>query len=147
MSPPSSCYLIAMPQPQSLDAAYRATTYLVRDGFERLALRVGERSPALDRLLARRRARKGFVVTADNPGSRRLPEALNRRARLKLPPGPPSEAHADAGDWPSERGVLAFVDEAAARRLLRRLRQRACLRVARGRPAVLLYARAGYFGR
>ena len=43
--------------------------------------------------------------------------------------------------------MLAFVDERDARLLLRRLRQRACLRVARGRPAVLLYARAGYFGR
>lgn len=131
----------------AFDAAYRATAYLLRDGFERVALRVGERSPALDRLLARRRAREGFILTADNPGSRRLPEAVNRRARLKLPPGPPTEAHADAGDWPSERGVLAFVDERSARLLLGRLRQRACLRVARGRPPVLLYARAGYFGR
>ena len=87
-----------MPQPQPFDAAYRAATYLLRDGFERIVLRVGERSPRLDRLLARRRAREGFVVTADNPGSRRLPEALNRRARLTLPPGPPSEAHADSGD-------------------------------------------------
>ena len=131
----------------SFDAAYRATTYLVRDGFARIPLRVGEGSAALDRLLARRRAREGVVVTADNPGSRRLPEAANRRARRALPPGLPAEAHADAGDWPVERGVLALVDGRAARRLLRRLRQRACVHVARGRPAMLLYARAGYFGR
>ena len=129
------------------DAAYRATTYLVRDGFDRIPLRIGERSDALDRLLARRRAREGFILTADNPGSRRLPEAANRRARLALPPGAPTEAWADDGDWPVERGVLALADERTARRLLRRLRQRACVHVARGRPAVLLYAAAGYFGR
>ena len=131
----------------AFDAAYRATTYLVRDRFARIPLRIGERSAALDRLLARRRAREGFIVTADNPGSRRLPEVANRCARLALPPGPPTEARADAGDWPVERGVLALVNERAARRLLRRLRQRACVHVARGRPPVLLYARAGYFGR
>ena len=131
----------------SLDAAYRATTYLVRDGFVRIPLRIGDRSAALDRLLARRRAREGFIVTADNPGSRRLPEAANRRARLALPPGLPTEARADAGDWPVEQGVLIFVSERRARPLLRRLRQRAAVHVARGRPAMLHYARAGYFGR
>jgi hypothetical protein len=130
----------------AFDAAYRATTYLVRDGFERIPLRIGERSAALDRLLARLRAREGFVVTADNPGSRRLPEAANRRARLALPRGPATEARAD-DDWPVERGVLALVDEREARRLLGRLRQRAAVHVARGQPAVLLYARASYFGR
>jgi hypothetical protein len=131
----------------AFDAAYRATTYLVRDGFARIPLRIGERSAALDRLLARRRAREAFVVAADNPGSRRLPEAANRRARLALPPGPSTEARADAGGWPVEHGVLALVNERAARRLLSRFRQRAAVHVARGRPAVLLYARAGYFGR
>lgn len=131
----------------AFDDAYRATTYLVRDGFARIPVRIGRRSAALDRLLARRRAREGFIVTADNPGSRRLHEAANRRARLALPPGPPTEAWSDAGDWPVERGVLALVSERSARLLLRRLRQRAAVHVARGRPAVLLYAAAGYFGR
>lgn len=131
----------------ALSAAYAATTYFVGDGPNRFPLKLGERSLAADRLLARRRAREAFILAADNPGSLRRPEALNRRARRSLPLGPPTEAWADDGHWPIERGVLAFVDGRRARMLLRRLRQAAAVRVARGRPPVLLWSRAGYFGR
>lgn len=134
-------------QAAALEAAYRATSYVVRDGARRIEVRVGRRSPEVDRLLARRRKRRGYVLTADNPGSLLRPALVNRRARLALPPGLAAEAFADAGDWPAERGVLAFVDEAQARLLLRRLRQRAALCVAFRRPPVLLWSKAGYFGR
>lgn len=134
-------------QQARLEAAYRATTYVVRDGFAQIALRVGQRSPEADRLLARRRRRRAYVLSADNPGSLLRPPLVNRRARLALPPGPPTEARADAGDWPVERGVLAFVDKREARRWLRRLRQRAALCVAFRRAPVLVWSKVGYFGR
>lgn len=132
---------------EELEAAYRATTYVVRDGAARIPLRIGRRSRALDRALLRRRRRLAFIVTADNPGSLLRPPATNRRARLGLPPGLPTEARADDGGWPVERGVLAFVDERTAQALLRRFRQRAAVRVALGRAPVLLWSNAGYFGR
>jgi hypothetical protein len=136
-----------MRQRDALAAAYAATAYVVADGFRRLRLRIGRRSAEADRLLARRRAREAYLLSADNPGSLRRPEAVNRLARRRLPAGLAAEAWADDGEWPAERGVLAFLDERRARSLMWRLRQRACLRVARGRAPVLLWSRAGYFGR
>jgi len=137
----------AMRRRDALADAYAATTYVVVDGFRRLPLRLGERSAGADRSLARLRTREAFVLTADNPGSLRRPEAANRRARLRLPRGLPTEARADGGDWPIERGVLAVVGAAQVGKLLAGLRQAAAVRVARGRPPVLLWSRAGYFGR
>lgn len=136
-----------MRQEDGLAAAYAATCYIVSDGPRRLSLRIGEPSRPARRLLTRRRARAAFIVSADNPGSLRRPEASNRRARLRLPAGLPVEARADDGSWPAEHGALAFVDERSVRRLMRELRQKAAVRVARDRPPVLLWSRAGYFGR
>jgi len=137
----------AMPRRDALAGPYAATTYVVVDGFRRLPLRLGARSPDADRLLARLRTREAFVLTADNPGSLRRPDAANRRAGLRLPLGLRTEARPDDGGWPVERGVLATVGAAQVQTLLAGLRQAAAVRVARGRPPVLLWSRAGYFGR
>ena len=136
-----------VPRRDALAGPYAATTYVVVDGFRRVPLRLGARSPDADRLLARLRRRDAFILSADNPGSLRRPDATNRRARLRLPRGLRTEAQADGGGWPVERGVLATVGAAQVRKLLARLRQAAAVRVVRGRPPVLLWSRAGYFGR
>src|SRR5436189_291770 len=65
-------------------AAYRATRYLIELPRRHIDLRIGRRSPAVDRLLAREGARGGAFLTAFNPQSERRSAAWNARALRAL---------------------------------------------------------------
>ena len=68
-----------------LTAAYLSTTYRVDAPCGPIALRVGQRSRALDGILRRRGRRTWAFITACNPRSQRLPgwRNLARQRRLQ----------------------------------------------------------------
>lgn len=66
-----------------LESAYRRAVYRVELSAP-VEVRVGARSPALDAALAALGVESWAIVTADNPGSRRLPAGENRRRRREL---------------------------------------------------------------
>lgn len=66
-----------------LESVYRRAVYRVELPTP-VEVRVGARSPALDAGLAALGAASWAIVTADNPGSRRLPAGENRRRRREL---------------------------------------------------------------
>jgi hypothetical protein len=132
----------------SLEAAYLRTTYWVDARPQPVALRVGESSVVLDRILARHRARRWAFITAWNPGSRRcsawrnaahqhqLLQALGRRGFRWLP----GLGEGDDPRWPPEPSFLilgASVPE--AKRLARRFNQYAIVVGKLGGPAVLVW--------
>jgi hypothetical protein len=98
----------------SLDAAYRATRYVLDLPAGPLVLRVGEPAPVLDAWLAG----QGFAVwawlTAFNPGSQRLGDDENARRQAALKsalasrslPWIDGRALADNAGWPDESSVL-----------------------------------------
>jgi hypothetical protein len=69
---------------ERLDAAYRATSYVVDGPDGAFALRVGETSPPLDELLVRHNTRCWAFVTACNPGSLPLSAEENRGRQAEL---------------------------------------------------------------
>ncbi|MFM9913155.1 MAG: DUF3293 domain-containing protein [Methylophilaceae bacterium] len=97
-----------------LEAAYHATTYLIRPMSGKLPLRIGEHSPELEKLLAKSQCECWAFISAVNPESKRLSEAANANrhrqllaliSELKLPyytgDGVP-----DAPGWPIEPGFF-----------------------------------------
>ena len=70
--------ILAESLPPRLARAYRLTRYSAA-GFE---IRIGRRAPAA--LFALLGARQATLVTAWNPGSRRMPEGWNRRMQQRL---------------------------------------------------------------
>jgi hypothetical protein len=117
-----------------LQAAYLRTTYWVEARPQPIALRVGERSLALDRVLARQRSGRWVFITAWNPHSRpltawrnaahhnQLLQALRRGGYRWL------SALGDGDDpcWPPEPSVLVLgMSERDAVRLARRFGQNA----------------------
>ena len=60
--------------------AYRMTGYTTAG----ITVRIGRRSPAMDRLLLARRQREAAFVTACNPFSRRMPPGWNERMQASL---------------------------------------------------------------
>jgi Protein of unknown function (DUF3293) len=117
--------------------AYRKTEYTVAG----LVIRIGQRSPALDALLARYGAREGVLITAWNPRSRRMPEGWNRRAASNLTAMlrgvPLLPAAGRLRRW-QEAHVLALGPAARFARPARRFRQNAIVRVASRHVAKLL---------
>ena len=110
-----------MPAP-ALAAAYRRAIYRVlphRDRYgetEAIDLRIGRRSAALDRLLAKHGATTWVFLTATNPGSRRLTDAENRRRTRNLAatlarrrwPRLRGEGLDPTGRWPPEPSYLVL---------------------------------------
>lgn len=139
-----------MALPPDLLAAYRATLYTVVTDTGEIGVRIGETSPAIDRLLAERGAGSGVFVTAWNPLSqptgREINEAANRRlataltaAGLAFLPhvGLPDTRPGDAPRWPPEHGFFVF-DPPDPVALGRCWRQNAVVVIERGRPARLV---------
>lgn len=132
-----------------LDAAYRATAYIVEmPGGERISLRCGEPSADLDRHLRNLDVVEWAFVTACNPRSKRLDDAVNalRMARLdevlrdRGLPSLPGAGVADAGDWPAEPSRLVLgIGEADAIALGRLFEQNAILAGVRGHAARLVW--------
>ena len=106
--------MIPLARDPALDAAYRATRYVVGLPAGEVIVRIGETSAALDRWLAAEGATVWAWLTADNPGSRRLPEAENAIRRAALDDalaragwrGCRARAVPDDPAWPEEHGVL-----------------------------------------
>lgn len=133
----------------ALDAAYRATTYsaLFPDGA-RVALRIGEHSEPLDRLLAATGHDHWAFVTACNPRSTRLDETENaeRMARLveivrdRGLQSVPGEGRGDDDQWPAEPSLLVpGIEEPDAIALGRMFDQQAIVVGSRGSPPRLAW--------
>lgn len=120
--------------------AFRRTRYAVAG----VVFRVGERSAALDGVLAGLNVRQAILLTAFNPGGRRLPARLNARAADRLEAALRGRGmlagESGAGAWREEQWLVA-APEAWLKRLGRRFRQLAMLRLRRGRGPCLLMLR------
>lgn len=115
-----------------------------------VALTIGQRNPALDRLLQRLGAHSLCCVTAWNPKSRRLQQAANeaasrrmaaRLARLRIRwrrhSGQPAR-----GGWPAERGfALLDCPKEKAERLIAAFGQFGLVYAERGRAPELILTR------
>ena len=66
--------------PARMLIAYRKTSYKAA-GIE---VRIGRRSPAMDRLLSSHGVREAVFITAYNPFSRVMPPGWNQRMQLRL---------------------------------------------------------------
>ena len=128
--------------------AFARTEFRAQVGRERIAIRVGEPSAALDALLAERGASTWAYVTAWNPHATHLPPAENAKRHDELVRSLAAEARpffegegvGDSGDWPPERSVLVLgIREADALRLARRFGQEAIVAGVRSQPARLVY--------
>ena len=134
------------PERERLLAAYRATRYIVRDAGAEIAVRIGERSPALDALLAAHGAERGVFITAWNPGSRPQPRAANAAAAARMEAALaaagrrwlPHEGRGEAGGWSEEGFFLLDMPAEAALDLAVRFGQNAVVEARRGAPARLL---------
>lgn len=136
-----------------MDAAYRATTYTVylpsgNGGTKNMELRVGHHSAALDQLLGHLHCEEWAFISAANPGSRRLPEAVNAERhrqlhdtvrRLNLPYFAGSGIP-DSPDWPAEPSLMVLgVSLKQAQNIASRFGQRAILAGTRGSAPTLHY--------
>lgn len=125
------------------EAPYLATTYEAEGGIE---IRVGQRCPALDEALRRRRAREWAYITAWNPRSVCLSPEVNRDAQARLEKELearhieflPGASRPDDGS-PPEPSVLAFLPRAEATELGRAFCQNAIVVGERGGVAELLW--------
>jgi uncharacterized membrane protein len=124
-----------------LGAAYAATAYIAGTTI----IRLGARSPAVDRLLGR--APSACFVTACNPRGLRRGRARNLRAMARLRASlrqaglrfVAGEGRGDDGTWPAEPSLLVLgLRRAQAAALGRRWQQNAVVFVRRNRPARLL---------
>lgn len=128
------------PSPE-LMGAYRRTRYMAGDGGA--CATVGERSAAIDALLAAHGARSGVFVTAWNPGSGARDAAANRAANVRLAAelAPwrhlPHEGVGDGG-WREEGFFVLDLADDAAVALARRFGQVAIVAVRHGEAARLV---------
>ena len=131
-----------------LHAAYLRTTYWVEARPAPIALRVGERSRALDRVLARHRLRSWAFVTAWNPKSHLLASWRNvaRGAQLRHALARagyrwlPALGEGDDPGWTPEPSVLVLGMSAPdAARLGRRIGQNAVVIGKLGGRATLVW--------
>jgi Protein of unknown function (DUF3293) len=121
----------------SLLRAYGKTCYEA-GGIE---VRIGCRSPAMDRMLLLRGVREAVLVTAYNPYSRVMPRGWNERMQVRLAQRLRRRSTLAAeGSWRcwSEAHLLVFGDVRLARPMARLFRQNAIVIVRLGQPARLL---------
>lgn len=125
-----------------IEAAYRATSYRVGSD---LVLRVGETSPALDELLARRDLGEWAYLTAHNPGSVALSDEENRARQselLRRVAGYPvllGEAVGDDGTWREASVLVLGIRPENALELAREFGQNAIICGTRGGVAELVW--------
>ncbi len=134
---------------RELLAAYEATDYLVTAHSVVIA-RPGERSDAIDGLLAEAGVRMAAVLTAWNPFSTETIPAENARAQAQLCARIdalglrrlPAEGRGRDGAWPPEESICVLgiaLDE--ARHLAAEFRQNAILWLESGLPARVVVTR------
>lgn len=137
--------LASTPDPtDALAAAFAAAEYLVRSNDDRIVIRIGAETPALD---SRLDGRSWALITAHNPDGRRCSDDRNERAQRtleqclrELRPAELLEAcnRDPAGHWPDEPAWL-FTPESISQadRLARRFGQRAIVVGDAGKAAAL----------
>lgn len=104
-------------------------------------VRIGEHSAAADALLARHAAQTAVLLTAWNPGSRRMAEGWNLRMQRALGTCLHGYAIVQAeGTWRTwrEAHLLVIGSVPPLIGIARRFRQRAVVVLARRRPALLV---------
>jgi hypothetical protein len=130
------------------EPAYRATTYAVEDGTHRLAIRIGERCPALDALLAAHGLEECAYLTAHNPGGLPADPGANAAAQARLEAELVASgrvflrgaSHGDGGSWGPEPSLLVLgLGRAEALALARRYGQEALVTARCGKPAELVF--------
>lgn len=134
-----------------LAAAYAAARYELSLPAVLLVLRIGLRVPAQERALLRA-GRRGHcsLLSPCNPGSRRLPAAVNRQRLLQLQRCllarqwrfHPALHRADDGSWPEPGFAIFDAPPASLRALAHRFRQLAWVCYRRGRAPQLVWSRA-----
>jgi hypothetical protein len=116
---------------------FRLTTYTA----EGIAVRIGRRSPAMDRLLLSHRRREAAFITAWNPFSRRMPQVWNQRMQSRLAKAvrrwPTLTAGGGLGRW-YEAHLLVVAAEAPMTVLARRYRQHGIVTIGLRQPAKLV---------
>ncbi|HVZ39016.1 MAG TPA: DUF3293 domain-containing protein [Candidatus Kapabacteria bacterium] len=133
---------------ESLEAHYRATSYVVEVGTAPVVIRIGEASPALDRLLGDLHAGSFAFITAWNPGSIREPDDVNNARNGELRERIAAMGHAvlqgegraDSGLWAPERSFFVPdipLEDVVA--LARRFAQRAIVFGRRGEAPELVW--------
>ncbi|MFL5257347.1 MAG: DUF3293 domain-containing protein [Rhodopila sp.] len=108
----------------SLRRAYRMTRYEAAG----VTVRIGVRSAAFDNLLRHHRCRAAVFISADNPRSKRMPPAWNRRMLTRLRETARRRSVLPArGTWQAwqEAHLLVLGDPRPALRLARMFRQNA----------------------
>ncbi len=135
---------------QSLLQAYQETSYVVFDGRQELVIRVGERCPDVERLIAEHGCRSATFITAYNPYSHALSEAENRsrqdllRSRVRDSGWRflSGEGRGSCGDWPYEPSLLVFgPNRQQSEELGRSAQQNAIVYISSGFPAELILLR------
>lgn len=132
--------------PDKLRSAYHRTTFQAETPGGTVAIRCGREHAELDKLLSHHRTRIWAYITACNPRSETLPDAVNAERqsaliRLLEPRFPLYHGHgvSDDGGWAPEPSVLVIGisrDEAAT--VGRNFRQYAVVAGERGKPAELI---------
>jgi hypothetical protein len=131
-----------------LETAYRSTSYDVDAPEGRIAIRIGQHSPLLDRLLRRHHTRTWAFLTAANPRSRLLMDEENERRNVDLEqvvqtagyPHYRGESVADDGVWSPEPSFLIVgITQKDAAILGRSFGQNALVLGELGEPARLMW--------
>lgn len=134
--------------PALLDAAYRATSYVVQWPGAALTLRIDEFSAPLDEILRQIGVREWAFVSACNPGSKLLSDALNQELHQSLIDAVnakgycwyPASGVPDAPGWKPEPSLMILgIALPEALILAGALGQNALLAGAIGGPARLHY--------
>ena len=132
---------------ERLVAAYQKTEYVVREADAEIVAHIGERSPALEVLLARHGAASGTFMTAWNPRSEpqsreanaaaaeRLASLLRDRGHRWLP----HDGRSKDSDWREEGFFVLDLPEAEALAVAAEFGQNAVVRVDPGQPARLSF--------
>ena len=132
----------------ALAQAYRKTTYAADIAGVTYAIRIGRLHRKLDAQLEVLRSTRWAFVTAWNPQSQRLSARVNRQRHALLTQAlderrirwHPMHATGDAGDWPTEEGVMALgLSRTAARRLGKEFEQAAVVFGRVGEKAELVW--------
>jgi hypothetical protein len=124
--------------PRRLEAAYRATDYVIEAPGGAFVLQVDEPSDELAALQRARGVRESAFISAWNPRSETTDAATNAAAHQRLLEALRAAGYETlegwgrnpAGAWPAERSVLVLgLDEEHARRLAAAFEQNALLHV------------------
>ena len=133
--------------PSALDAAYRIAIYRIEAPGGAIELTVGARSAALDALLGALGGAEAALVSAANPGSRRLSPEENRerhdRLRERVEAGGwrsvAGGSAAPDGDWSEAQLLVIGISETEAVDLARDFGQAAIVVLAAGEPCRLRF--------